>query len=242
MAGGNIAGLTTPAVDMIMPSSASAAHQGIGMTSLRTRQRLIARLRDRGIENEAVLQAIEQTPRHLFIDPAIAHKAYEDTALPIGQQQTISQPFMVAWMTQLLLAGNKPIKKVLEVGTGCGYQTAILSRLTAWVFTVERIGSLQEKAKNRLLSLGCRNISFLNADGFLGWDSNQPFDAILAAAAPTAVPQALLDQLRIGGRLVIPVGDHENQNLCLILRTKTGYDRRQLEAVRFVPMLSGKKT
>ena len=211
------------------------------MTSLRTRRRLVSRLRDQGIESEKVLGVLEQTPRHLFIDQALAHKAYEDTALPIGQNQTISQPFIVALMTQLALEGDKPVKKVLEVGTGCGYQAAVLSQLVSWVFTVERIATLQEKAKRLLPELGYRNISYLNGDGFSGWPSNQPFDAILVTAAPPTVPKALLDQLGVGGRLVIPVGGSESQNLRIITRKDHGYDEQIREAVRFVPMLNGRR-
>lgn len=219
----------------------SIAREGIGMTSLRTRRRLIDRLRNHGITSEKVLGAMEQTPRHLFVDEALAHKAYEETALPIGQNQTISQPFVVARMTELLLEGGQPIKKVLEIGTGCGYQTAILSQLVTWVFTIERIGSLQQQARQRLPGLGYRNISYLNGDGFEGWQSNQPFDGILVAAAPVEVPEKLLQQLKLGGRMVIPVGNGSGQSLRLITRTATGYEEEQREAVHFVPMLNGHK-
>jgi protein-L-isoaspartate(D-aspartate) O-methyltransferase len=214
--------------------------EGIGMTSMRTRRRLIDRLRSEGIGNEKVLATMLDTPRHLFIDEAMAHKAYEDTALPIGQNQTISQPFIVALMTELVLDSGNPVKKILEIGTGCGYQTAILSQLVQWVFSIERIGSLQNEAKQRLLDLGYRNASYLNGDGFQGWESNQPFDGIVVTAAPEVIPQALLDQLSIGGRLVIPVGGEE-QRLRIVTRTKWGYEEQQREAVRFVPMLKGRK-
>jgi protein-L-isoaspartate(D-aspartate) O-methyltransferase len=214
--------------------------QGIGMTSMRTRRRLIDRLRSEGIDNDTVLAAMLDTPRHLFVDEAMAHNAYEDTALPIGQNQTISQPFIVALMTELILDNSIPVKKILEIGTGCGYQTAILSQLVKWVFTIERIGLLQAEAKQRLLDLGYRNVSYLNGDGFQGWESNQPFDGILVTAAPEIIPQALLDQLSIGGRLVIPVGG-EQQQLRIVTRTHWGYDEQQHEAVRFVPMLKGSK-
>ena len=214
--------------------------QGIGMTSMRTRRRLIDRLRSEGIDNDTVLAAMLDTPRHLFVDEAMAHNAYEDTALPIGQNQTISQPFIVALMTELILDNSIPVKKILEIGTGCGYQTAILSQLVKWVFTIERISLLQAEAKQRLLDLGYRNISYLNGDGFQGWESNQPFDGILVTAAPEIIPQALLDQLSIGGRLVIPVGG-EQQQLRIVTRTHWGYDEQQHEAVRFVPMLKGSK-
>jgi len=209
------------------------------MTSLRTRRRLVDRLRSHNAASETVLNVMEQTPRHLFVDQALAHKAYEDTALPIGQNQTISQPFVVALMTDLLLEADIPVRKVLEVGTGCGYQTAVLSQLVNWVFTIERIGSLQQQAKQRLPELGYRNISYLNGDGFEGWQSNQPFDGILVAAAPAEVPQMLLDQLAEGGRLVIPVGAGSDQRLRIITRGITGFHEEQRAAVNFVPMLDG---
>lgn len=210
------------------------------MTSLRTRRRLIDRLREQGIRNEDILSVIEKTPRHLFLDEALAHKAYEDTALPIGQNQTISQPFIVALMTEMLLDAAIASKKVLEVGTGCGYQSAVLAQLVGWVFTIERIGSLHRQAKTLLAELGYRNISYLNADGFAGWESNQPFDGILVAAAPREVPANLLEQLALGGRLVIPVGGRDLQRLRVITRTADGFDEQVREAVCFVPMLDGK--
>ena len=214
--------------------------QGIGMTSMRTRRRLIDRLRQQGINNEDVLGAILDTPRHLFIDEALAHRAYEDTALPIGHNQTISQPFIVALMTGLILENANPVKKVLEIGTGCGYQTAVLSQLVDWVFSVERIPALQKEAAERLRQLGYHNVSFLDGDGFLGWESNQPFDGIIVTAAPPEIPPALLEQLAEGGRLVIPVGD-EIQQLRAVTRTPSGYEETRHEAVRFVPMLKGRK-
>lgn len=210
------------------------------MTSLRTRRRLIDRLREQGIRNEAILAVMLKTPRHLFLDEALAHRAYEDTALPIGQNQTISQPFIVALMTEMLLDGDNKVKKVLEVGTGCGYQSAILAQLVDWVFTIERIGSLQAQAKELLRGLGYSNISYLNADGFAGWESNQPFDGILVTAAPREVPQKLPAQLAPGGRLVIPVGDGDLQRLRVITRTPGGFDEQLRDAVRFVPMLGGR--
>lgn len=218
----------------------SVRREGIGMTSLRTRRRLIERLRAQGISHQAVLSVMEKTPRHLFIDEELAHLAYEDTALPIGRNQTISQPFIVALMTEMLLDGGLEVKKALEVGTGCGYQSAVLAQLVNWVFTIERIHSLHEQAKKLLSELNYLNISHLNADGFDGWPSNQPFDGILVTAAPREVPQLLLEQLAVGGRLVIPVGDSERQELQIITRTRSGFDRQQREAVRFVPMLDGR--
>ncbi len=217
------------------------SRDGIGMTSMRTRNRLVDRLRERGIADERVLSVMLQTPRHLFIGEALAHKAYEDTALPIGHNQTISQPFIVALMTELVMAASINVRKVLEVGTGCGYQTAILAQLIHWVFTIERIGALQAQAKTRLPDLGYRNVSYLNGDGFEGWESNQPFDGIIVTAAPSVVPQKLRDQLGLGGRLVIPVGSSGHQRLRIITRTSEGFEEQLHEAVRFVPMLNGRR-
>lgn len=222
-----------------MNQVSSIQRAGIGMTSQRTRRRLINRLREQGIANESVLAVMEQTPRHLFLDEALANRAYEDTALPIGRNQTISQPFVVALMTEMLLAGGG-IKKILEVGTGCGYQSAVLSQLVKWVFTVERIDSLHKQAKTLLPTLGYRNLSYLNADGFAGWASNQPFDGIIVTAAPREVPAMLLQQLALGGRLVIPVGDDAMQRLRIVTRTPRGFDEQLRDAVRFVPMLDGR--
>lgn len=227
----------------------AGGRDGIGMTSLRTRRRLIARLREQGIADAAVLTVMEKTPRHLFIDEGLAHRAYEDTALPIGRGQTISQPFIVALMTAMVLGdgdGETPArKKILEIGTGCGYQSAVLAQLVKWVFTIERIGALQVDAKARLAELGYRNISYLNADGFDGWQSNAPFDGILVTAAPREVPRKLLAQLTVGGRLVLPVGDAGAQQLRVITRTGHGdgdgdFEQQLRDAVRFVPMLSGR--
>jgi len=209
------------------------------MTSPRTRRRLIERLRAQGIRNDAVLAAMEKTPRHMFVDDALAHQAYEDIALPIGRRQTISQPFIVALMTEMLL-GRGELKKALEIGTGCGYQTAVLAQLAGWVFTIERIDALQQQAKELLAHLGHHNISYLSADGAAGWESNRPFDGILVTAAPREVPAALTAQLAPGGRLVIPVGGAELQHLRVITRRRGGFDEQQREAVRFVPMLPGR--
>ncbi len=213
---------------------------GIGMTSMRTRRRLIDRLRDHGIRSEQVLRAMEATPRHLFVSEALAHRAYEDTALPIGHQQTISQPWVVARMTELLLEAGDAPGKVLEVGTGCGYQTAILSQLCRWVFTIERIRALLIPAQTRLRQLGYRNVSLLHGDGFRGWESNSPFDRILVAAAPREAPPTLLDQLDLHGRMVIPVGGG-SQTLRVIRRTAAGLEEEQRDAVRFVPMVHGQQ-
>lgn len=211
---------------------------GIGMTSQRTRERLIERLYEEGLSNPSVLEVIRRTPRHLFVDEALAHRAYEDTALPIGHNQTISQPFMVGRMTELLLAAG-PLDKVLEIGTGSGYQTSVLAQLVERVFSVERIQALQERAKERLLELNLRNVVFRWGDGWEGWPALAPYNGIIVTAAAAEVPQALLDQLAPGGRLVIPVGAGDEQQLLLIVREDDGFTRHVLDAVRFVPLLNG---
>ena len=211
---------------------------GIGMTSQRTRDRLVARLADQGISNIEVLDVMRSTPRHVFIDEALAHRAYEDAALPIGQGQTISQPFIVALMTQLLLShGN--LDSVLEVGTGCGYQTAVLAQVVKRVCTMERIGSLQEGAEQRLRQLGLRNIEYRHGDGYVGWKARAPFDGIIITAAPREIPKMLLAQLALGGKMVLPVGEDGNQALQVITKTADGYDTEPLIPVRFVPLQSG---
>lgn len=210
---------------------------GIGMTSQRTRERLLERLFEEGIRDLKVLEAIRRTPRHLFVDEALAHRAYEDTALPIGHNQTLSQPYIVARMTELLLGGRE-LDKVLEVGTGSGYQTAILAQVVERVFSVERILPLQERAKAVLRGIDIRNVVFRHADGNWGWPQYGPYDAILVTAAPADVPAELLTQLAEGGRLVIPVGEHE-QYLTLVIREGDQFVRHQVEPVRFVPLLSG---
>lgn len=212
--------------------------EGIGMTSRRTRDRLITRLREQGIQSEAVLDTVRATPRHIFIDEALSHRAYEDTALPIGFNQTISQPYIVARMTELLLKEG-PLQRVLEVGTGSGYQTAILAQLVGQVFSVERIRPLQEKARQRLQLLQLRNVQLMHTDGGMGWPTKAPFDGILAACAPEEVPQELLKQLAVGGRMVIPVGGM-SQQLKLIKRvSEDGFSTQVVEGVKFVPLLSG---
>lgn len=223
-------------------SEKDSAKQGIGMTSARTRERLVQRLAASGISSATVLERIRAVPRHLFIDEALASRAYEDSALPIGHGQTISQPYIVALMTQALIgnAHGRPLDKVLEVGTGCGYQTAVLSPLVGQLFTIERIPGLQQAARQRLNALGFGNIRFRHGDGFEGWPGQAPFDAILVAAAPTEVPQALVDQLAPGGRLIIPVGPAGKQELVCITRSATGTDREHLGWVTFVPLLEGK--
>lgn len=226
-----------------------ARYKGIGMTSVRTRKRLAARLRDSGIHNEAVLNAIVEMPRHMFVDEAMATRAYEDCALPIGEGQTISQPYVVALMTQLLLEsqsvdrdlrGTVPAK-VLEIGTGSGYQAAILSTLVERVYTVERIRSLAHRCSRKFGSMGIRNISSRYADGYDGWVSEAPFDAIVVTAAMEQVPSELTDQLRPGGVLIGPVGPRSGAQQLSVLRLReTGQlQTQQVASVRFVPFLSG---
>lgn len=198
---------------------------------------LAQKLQSDGITNAQVLAAIAHTPRHLFVEAVLAHKAYENTALPIGQGQTISQPYIVARMTELLLQDKAP-GKVLEIGTGSGYQTAILARLFGHVCSVERIKALQFQAKRRLQQLDLHNVSMKHGDGWQGWPSKAPFDSIIVTAAPTEVPTALLQQLTDGGRLVIPVGLHE-QTLRVYERHGDNYNSRDIEAVRFVPLVPG---
>lgn len=213
---------------------------GIGMTSQRTRNRMVGRLRDRGIENESVLEALASVPRHLFVDEAMATRAYEDSSLPIGEGQTISQPYVVARMTEVLLEQG-PLKKVLEVGTGSGYQAAILSQLVGTVYTVERIKNLLDKARHRFRALEYRNLQTRHSDGSWGWATNGPYEAIIVTAAPSSVPEPLLEQLTIGGRMIVPVGNQQRQQmLTVITRTKSGYERRELSDVKFVPFLTGK--
>lgn len=209
---------------------------GIGMTSRRTRDRLIQRLREEGIRNERVLEAIRNAPRHVFVDEALASRAYEDTALPIGHGQTISQPYIVALMTQALLAGGR-LKKVLEVGTGSGYQTAVLASLVDEIYSVERLEPLMKQARRRLREIGCRNVHIKLSDGGWGWKEHAPYDGIIVTAAPAEVPSPLLDQLAPGGRLVIPVGGQAMQELLLVQQTDKGLVQERLELVNFVPLV-----
>ncbi len=213
-------------------------HQGIGMTSQRARNRLVEQLQQMGVASEEVLEVIKTTPRHLFVDEALASRAYDNTALPIGHNQTISQPYIVARMTEALLADGLP-EKVLEIGTGCGYQTLVLSRLVKQVYSIERIEALLFKARERFYSLKTRNISAQHGDGNLGWPSKAPFDGIVVSAAPIGVPEKLLEQLAINWRLVIPVGKSGGQELLLIKRTEDGFEEKRLDSVSFVPMLEG---
>lgn len=213
-------------------------YRGIGMTSQRTRDRLVARLKDQGINDQNVLAVIRELPRHLFVDEALASRAYEDTALPIGHSQTISQPYIVAKMTEILLSGG-PKTKVLEVGTGSGYQTAVLSRLVDRVFSVERIAPLQNQARERFYQMKLNNIRLKHSDGSWGWPENAPYDAIIVTCAPEQVPEELLRQLAPGGRLVIPVGSSKSQSLRVIERNGNTFEETELDPVSFVPLLSG---
>ena len=211
---------------------------GIGMTSQRTRERLLGRLIDQGISSMEVLDVIRSTPRHIFLDEALSHRAYEDVALPIGHNQTISQPYVVAKMTEALLKSG-PIDSVLEIGTGCGYQTAVMAQLAKTVSTVERIKPLLDRAKKNLKLLKLRNINYRHGDGSAGWINNGSYDAIITTAAPQQVPRELFEQLKDGGRLVIPVGGDDQQELQLITRHGKDLTAEVLESVRFVPLLIG---
>ncbi|HET8704880.1 MAG TPA: protein-L-isoaspartate(D-aspartate) O-methyltransferase [Pseudomonadales bacterium] len=210
---------------------------GQGLTSLRSRERLVAKLREEGISDQRVLDAIRDVPRHLFVEEAFASRAYENTALPIGFNQTISQPYIVARMTQELLAGG-PLNKVLEVGTGSAYQAAILGKVANRVYSIERIKKLYLLAQSRLQKLKIRNVYLRYSDGALGWPDAGPFDGIMVTAAPAEIPLELQDQLAVGGRMVIPVGE-QAQELRVITRTPTGFSAKVIEAVRFVPLLRG---
>jgi protein-L-isoaspartate(D-aspartate) O-methyltransferase len=218
--------------------STPANHTGIGMTSARTRERLVQRLREQGIHDLRVLERIRSLPRHIFVDEALASRAYEDTALPIGWGQTISQPYIVARMTQALLSGGLP-GKVLEVGFGCGYQTAVLAPFAEKIFSIERVEPLVAPTRERLKELQIRNVKLKHGDGMKGWPTQAPFDGIIVAAAPLAVPDALLNQLAIGGRLVVPVGPEGQQQLLRLTRRETGFHKEMLGAVAFVPLLAG---
>lgn len=213
-------------------------HQGIGMTSQRTRERLIERLRKKGIRHTAVLEAMRNTPRHIFVDEALASRAYEETALPIGHGQTISQPYTVARMTEALIEGGIP-EMVLEIGTGCGYQCAILAQLVRRVYSIERISALLDQARSRFRELGLRNIRLKHGDGGIGLPEYAPFDGILVTAAPMGLPQTLLEQLAVGGRLVIPIHRDKGQVMVRVTRTADGFQQERLESVNFVPLMGG---
>jgi protein-L-isoaspartate(D-aspartate) O-methyltransferase len=214
-----------------------AAAAGIGMTSQRTRARMVDRLREQGVSDPRVLHAMGLVPRHLFIEAALAHRAYDDSALPLGFAQTISQPYVVARMIELLVAGRE-LGKTLEVGAGCGYQAAVLGVLSKQVFAVERIAPLLARARENLKQAKLTHIRLKHADGNIGLREAAPFDSIILAAAPNAVPKALLEQLAVGGRMILPLGNAE-QVLCLIERTESGFTEARYDAVRFVPLLPG---
>lgn len=213
---------------------------GIGMTSARASDRLIEKLRAQGIASNEVLDILNFVPRHMFVDEALAHRAYEDTVLPIGFNQTISQPTIVAMMSNAA-AGALDRGRVLEIGTGCGYQTAVLAYLFDEVFTVERIEPLQMRARQTLSELRIQNVNYRFSDGHIGWGENSPFDVIIGTACADAIPNDLKAQVAIGGRIVLPVADASNgtQNLVLATRTHDGFEEEHLSGVRFVPMLSG---
>lgn len=214
--------------------------QGIGMTSRRTRERMVNRLVEQGITSNKILDVMRSTPRHIFVDEALASRAYEDTALPIGYNQTISQPYIVAKMTELLLEFGR-LPRVLEIGTGCGYQTAILAQLVEHVYTVERLQPLQKKAKNHLWDLKLKNISYLHSDGGWGWPEFAPYDGILVAAAPSEIPEMLLEQMAVGGIMVIPIGKGARQELQRVIRTEDEFEIEEMEPVNFVPFLTGRE-
>jgi len=212
---------------------------GIGMTSQRTRDRMVARLREKGIRDETVLAAMAYVPRHIFVDEGLASRAYEDTALPIGFEQTISQPLVVARMIEAVRA-QRPLGRVLEIGTGCGYQAALLAQLSKEVYSVERIAELLERARGNLRPMRLSNLRLVHGDGSLGLREAAPFDGIIVAAAAPGIPDALVQQLAAGGRMIVPVGSGD-QALVLIERTATGMTEKRLDAVRFVPLRGGKQ-
>ena len=213
-------------------------HRGIGMTSQRTRERMIQRLQEQGITDARVLEIMRTLPRHIFVDEALASRSYEDTALPIGYGQTISQPYSVARMTEILLQAGVTLEKVLEVGTGSGYQTAVLAKLIKSVYSVERIRPLMDNARKRFQELNLYSILLHHSDGTWGWEDHAPYDSIIVTAAPAQIPDSLLQQLAMGGRLVSPVGGQQQQ-LIVITKTPDGYVQEVVKQVSFVPMLSG---
>lgn len=216
----------------------ASRHGGIGMTSQRTRLRMIERLRAQGIRDEVVLAALSEVPRHIFVDEALASRAYEDFALPLGFGQTISSPYIVARMTELARNGGA-LARVLEIGTGCGYQTAVLARLAKEVYSIERLAPLIAKARRHLRDVRAGNVRLRHADGLLGMPEAAPFDAVIMSAAATHVPQALLEQLTVGGRMVLPLANNREQRLCIIERTVQGYTEKKMDQVKFVPLLPG---
>ena len=221
-----------------MADVSSSRHSGIGMTSQRTRLRMVERLRGQGIRDEVVLAAMGDLPRHIFVDEALASRAYEDIALPLGFGQTISSPYIVARMTELARAGGA-LNKVLEIGTGCGYQAALLARLAKEVYSIERLAPLLAKARRHLREVRVTNARLRHGDGLLGLPEIAPFDAIVMAAAATHVPSALLEQLALSGKMVLPMESHGEQRLCVVERTAQGYVERKMDQVKFVPLLPG---
>lgn len=219
------------------PKRTVANRQGIGMTSQRTRERLVEMLRGLGVQDVRVLEVMRSTPRHLFLDEALAHRAYEDKSLPIGHNQTLSRPYTVARMSELLLA-SCPAKKVLEIGTGSGYQTCILAQLVPKVLTMERIEPLLNRARHRLQAMDIDNVVYKHGDGYQGWPAREPFDGIIVTAAPSTVPQALQWQLAEGGCMIIPVGD-DDQCLLKITRSGNHFSKQKIEAANFVPLVNG---
>lgn len=221
-----------------MAEMSGTRHSGIGMTSQRTRMRMVERLRQQGVRDEVVLAALGEIPRHLFVDEALASRAYEDISLPLGFGQTISSPYIVARMIELARGGNVP-GKVLEIGTGCGYQTAVLARLAKDVCSVERIAPLLAMARRNLREVRASNVRLRHGDGLLGMPELAPFDAVVMSAAATHVPEQLLDQLAVGGRMILPMAVNGEQRLCVIVRTMQGYTESRMDQVRFVPLLPG---
>ena len=220
----------------------SRAALGQGMTSSRTRARMVERLQQQGIKDQGVLAAINKVERHLFVDEAFAHRAYEDTALPLGLGQTISQPFIVARMIECLRTGDRHLGKTLEIGTGCGYQAVVLAGLTKEVYSVERLAGLMDRAKVNLRTIKCFNVRLKHGDGYQGIPEAAPFDSIILAAAAPKVPEALLQQMAVGGRMVLPYGassDAAVQRMLVIQRTEAGWNEQLMEPVKFVPMLPG---
>ena len=216
----------------------SSRHGGIGMTSQRTRMRMVERLRDGGIRDEVVLAVLGEVPRHLFVDEALASRAYDDFSLPLGFGQTISSPYIVARMTELARSGSA-LGKVLEIGTGCGYQAAILSRVAKEVYSIERLAPLLVRARRNLREVRVTNARLRHGDGLRGMPEAAPFDAIVMAAAATHVPETLLEQLVVGGRMVLPMASKREQRLCVIERTMQGYTEKKMDEVKFVPLLPG---
>lgn len=222
---------------MYQAQSGKVVMSGIGMTSERTRRRLIEQVREMGVSNQKVLETMLALPRHLFIDEALSNRAYDNISLPIGFGQTISQPYIVGLMTQTLF--DRPRAKILEIGTGCGYQTAVLAPLCEEVISVERILKLHRRARDLLYDLRIRNVKFRHGDGFAGMREHAPFDGILAAAVSEDLPEELIEQLAPGGRIVMPVGRDDHQVLIVADKTATGVKQQEIEAVRFVPRLAG---